>query len=242
MKRRKADHTGRGRRGFTIAELLMAILITSILAGIIYGSYMGGLKIIYASQQDMERTHMAGIILDRITSDLECAFLRADKEYLIFVGEGGGDGERASDSVTFISSSHERSARNAPESTLSEVSYFLDPDGGDELLILRREDPSLDEDPFSGGETRVIGEGVAGLKFEYYGEEGWASSWDSRENSSLPTAVRVSLVFRTEEAGGGEEGEEAVRHTTFVTETAVPAGGDWEEKDEEEEGTEQQKK
>ena len=237
MNKRKADHIAPGRRGFTIAEVLVAILITGILAGVIYGSYMGGLKIIYASQKDMDRTHMANVILDRISSDLACAFLRADKEYLVFVGGGGGDGDYPSDSVTFISSYHERTARDARESTLSEVSYFLDPSGGDDLYILRREDTSLDDDPFSGGETRIIGEGVAGLKFEYYGEEGWTSTWDSRENSSLPTAVRVSLVFRTEEAGGGEEGEEAVRYTTFVMETAVPAGGNWEEKEEEEEGT-----
>jgi type II secretion system protein J len=235
VKKRTSDKIDLGRRGFTIAEVLVAILITSILAGVIYGSYMGGLKIIYASQKDMERTHMANIVLNRIASDLACAFLRADKEYLVFVGQGGGDGEYSSDGLTFISSNHERSSKDARESTLSEVSYFLDPEGGDELYILRREDPSLDEDPFSGGETRIIGEGVAELKFEYNGEGGWTSSWDSRENSSLPIAVRVSLVFRTEEAGGGEEGEEAVRYTTFTTETAVPAGGDWEEKEEEEE-------
>lgn len=237
VKRTRVDRSARGPGGFTIAELLMAILITSILAGIIYGSYMGGLRIIYASQKDMERTHLAGIILDRIASDLACAFLRPGKEYLVFVGEAGGD---SPDTVTFATSNHDRAARDARESTLSEVSYFLDPAGGDELYILRREDPSLDDDPFSGGGTRIIGEGVAGLKFEYNGEQGWSSSWDSRENSSLPTAVRISLVFRTEEAGGGEEGEEAVRYTTFVTETAVPAGGNWVEEEEEEE-TEQKK-
>jgi prepilin-type N-terminal cleavage/methylation domain-containing protein len=235
VKRRSIDYTCRGRRGFTIAEVLMGILITSILAGIIYASYMGGLKIIYASQKDMERTHMAGVILDRITSDLACAFLRADKEYLVFVGGGGGDGEYSSDSLTFVTSNHKRPSRNARESTLSEVSYFLDPEGGGELFILRREDPTFDEDPFSGGDTRIIGEGVASLKFEYNGEGGWTSAWDSRESASLPVAVRVSLVFRTEEAGGGEEGEEAVRYTTFVTEIAVPAGGNWEEEEEEEE-------
>ena len=220
----------------------MAILITSILAGVIYGSYMGGLRIIYDSQQDMERTHMASLVLDRIASDLACAFLRADKEYLVFVGTGGTGGEYPSDSVTFISSHYERSGRDTRESTLCEVSYFLDPGNRDELFILRRENPRLDEDPFSSGETRVIGEGVAGLKLEYNGEEGWTSSWDSRENSSLPTAIRISLVFRTEEAGGGEEGEEAVKYTTFVTETAIPAGGNWEEKEEDETGGEKQKK
>ncbi|MCX6338406.1 MAG: prepilin-type N-terminal cleavage/methylation domain-containing protein [Candidatus Aureabacteria bacterium] len=234
MSRRRDNRTAPGRRGFTIAEVLVAILITSIIAGVIYGSYMGGLRIIYDSQQDMERTHMASLILDRITSDLACAFLRADKEYLVFVGEEGAEGEYPSDSVTCISSYHERPRRDARESTLSEVSYSLDPGDRDELFILRREDPTLDDDPFSGGETRVIGEGVAGLKFEYSGEEGWASSWDSRESSSLPTAVRVKLIFRTEEEAGGGEGEEAVRYTTFVTETAIPAGGNWEEKEEEE--------
>jgi prepilin-type N-terminal cleavage/methylation domain-containing protein len=242
VSRRRDNHAAPGRRGFTIAEVLVAILITSIVAGVIYGSYLGGLRIIYDSQQDMERTHMASLILDRIASDLACAFLRADKEYLFFVGTGGGEGEYPSDSVTFISSHHERQERDARESTLSIVSYFLAPGDKDELFILRREDPRLDDDPFSGGETRVIGEGVAGLKFEYNGEEGRTSSWDSRESASLPTAVRVKLVFRTDEDAGGKEGEEAVRYTTFVTETAIPAGGNWEEKEEEDTGGEQQKK
>jgi hypothetical protein len=36
----------------------------------------------------------------------------------------------------------------------------------------------------------------------------------------------------TEEDGGGEEGEKAVRYTSFRTEVAIPLGGSWEEKEE----------
>jgi type II secretion system protein J len=219
-------------RGFTIAELLVAILITSIIAAIVYGSYMGGLRIIYDAREDMERTALGRHVLERIAADLSCAFLRADKAYLVFIGEDS-EGDQPSDALTFIASDHVRTKRDAPESTLSEVSYFLDPVGGEDLYILHREDPTLDEDPFTGGDTRIIGEGVAGLDFEYYDGESWQSSWDSREENSLPRAVRVTLVFRTEEEGGGEEGEEAVRYTTFRTEVAVPLGGSWEEEEEE---------
>lgn len=221
--------------GFTIAEVLVAILVTAIVAGVIYGSYMGGIKIIYSAEKDMERTSMARLVLDRITTDLSCAFLRPGKEYLVFVGTEAAGSEHPSDTLTFIASNRERSGRDAPESILCEVSYALDPGGQGELFILRREDPTLDEDPFSGGETRAIGEGIAGLKFDYAGEGGWESSWDSRESSSLPKAVRVTIECLTEEEAGGAEGEEAVRYTTFQAVAAVPLGGSWEEEDEEEE-------
>jgi len=228
-----------GEPGFTIAEILVAILITSIIAGIIYGSYIGGLRIIYGSQKEMERTAIARLLLDSLSADLSCAFLRPDREYLVFVGEDGSSGDRPSDKLTFISSDHARSERDAPESELCEINYFLDPEGGESLYLLRREDPALDEDPFSGGEIRIVGEGIAGLDFEYLGEEGWVPSWDSRNDNSLPRAVRVSLVFQTEEAGGPEEGEEAVRYTVFKTEVALPLGGSWEEEEEETQDTTQ---
>lgn len=226
---------GRGRprvpfgpcRGFTIAEVLVAILITSIVAGVIHASYRGALRIIYASQEDMERTTMARLMLDRVSGDLSCAFLRGGKEYLVFVGADGGDTPGA-DSVTFITATHLRSERDARESILSEVTYSLDPEG----YLLRREDPSLDEDPFSGGDTRAIGEGVAGFDLEYLGDEGWVPSWDSREDDSLPRAARVTLTMATEEEGGGEEGEEAVRYSTFRTEVSISLGGSWEEEEE----------
>lgn len=213
-------------KGFTVAEVLVAILITGIVAGVIYGGYMGALRIVYSSQKDMERTTMARLLLDRVSGDLACAFLRAGKEYLVFIGVDGGD-ENGADSVNFITASHDRSERDVPESALSEVAYSLDPDG----RLMRREDTTLDEDAFSGGEARAIGEGVAGLDLEYLGDDGWVPSWDSRTDDALPRAARVTLTMSTGEEGGGEEGEEAVRATTFRTEVAMPLGGSWEEKE-----------
>lgn len=232
--RKGANLLSHACRGFTIAEILVAILITSIIASVIYGSYMGSLRIIYDSQKDMERMNMARLILDRISSDLSCAFLRDYREYLVFVGMDSGEGKTGADSVMFTASNNDRPERDSAESDLCEISYYLDPDEGGELFILRRKDPTLDEDPFSGGETRIIGEGVAGLDLEYFDGESWLPSWDSRDDNSLPRAARITLVFVTEEEGGEGEGEEAIRYTTFGTEVAIPLGGSWEEEEEEE--------
>lgn len=215
------------RGGFTVAEVLVAIFITGLVAGVLYASYLGAIRIVYSSQKDMERTTMARLMLDRVSDDFACAFLRAGKEYLVFVGaDGGGEGD-GGDEATFITASHERPARDARESELSEVSYSLDPEG----YLMRREDTTLDEDAFSGGVTRAIGEGLAGLDFEYLGDDGWVPAWDSRTDDQLPRAVRVTFTMETEEEGGGDEGERAMRRTTFRTEAVMPAGGDWEEKE-----------
>ena len=214
------DQAGRG--GFTIAEVLVAILITGLVSGIIFASYMGAIRIVYSSQKEMERTALARLMLDRVSDDLACAFLRAGREWLVFVGEEGRDGGPGADSVTFITASRARPGREVRESELSEVSYRLDPDG----RLMRREDTTLDEDPFSGGSERAIGEGLAGIEFEYLGDDGWVPSWDSRTHDQLPRAARVTLVMETEEGGEGE----AARRAVFRTEAVVPAGGDWEEK------------
>lgn len=239
MKRFPANTSSHGRGGFTIAELLVAVLITSIIAGIIYASYMGSLKVIQSARSDSEQVNMARFILERITADLRCSFLRGYREWLVFVGLDDGDAGSGDDAVSFIASSHDRPERDAAESKLCEVSYFLDTGGGDSLYLVRREDTTLDDDPFSGGDTRIIGEGVAGLDFEYFDGESWGCCWDSREENELPRAVRVSLTFLSEEKGGaeGEEGETA-RYTTYSTEVAIPLGGSWEEEDEEEEAAE----
>ena len=63
------DQAGRG--GFTIAEVLVAILITGLVSGIIFASYMGAIRIVYSSQKEMERTALARLIAMRTKSVFE---------------------------------------------------------------------------------------------------------------------------------------------------------------------------
>lgn len=222
------------RGGFTIIEVLVAIVITSVVAGVLYGSYLGSLRIIHGSHKGIEQLNMARHILGRISADLGSAFLRGYREYLVFVGVDGGDEEFGADTVTCIVAGHARSERDAAESELCEVSYFLEQGPEDEIYVVRREDPTLDQDPFSGGEMQVVGEGVRSLDFEYYDGESWMGSWDSREGNVLPLATRITVTLRSEEKGE-ETGEEEVKYAEFSTVVTMPAGGSWEEEDEDEE-------
>src|SRR5262245_56575085 len=105
--------------GFSLLEVLVAVLILSFITSVIWISFSRSVDIQNDTRQIDERTHEARAALERITRDISMAFLSthrsADKRTrTVFHGRNSGNADR----LDFVSFSHLRmmaSSREADE-------------------------------------------------------------------------------------------------------------------------------
>lgn len=197
-------HT-RARRGFTLVEVLMALVLLLTVATALMRSMQYSFDTKARVTKVNDRYHEGRQVMLRITRELRMAFLRAELEEMFqeedppvlvrFLGE--------QDELYFASTAHLRMHANAKESDQSEVHYFLKASDRDSKFpgktLYRRESARLDDKPDRGGVTWPVVDGVKDLKFEYWddtkevGDDAWQRDWDSNDNQLLPRRVRITL-------------------------------------------------
>ena len=197
--------------GFTLVEILIAVAIVSLILTIIYGSYASSIDTMNYTREKMEAFSIIRLTLSRMNEELTSSFFSEDNKDVMFSGEEG--------SLSFISSSQERIFKDSKEYELSEIGYFTEAaEEGESLCLWRREDRTPDDDVLEGGEKEKLMEGLKGIEFKYYDGEEWRDAWDSKEESCLPQAVKVTLQFPDREFStltylplGKSEGKEGIR-------------------------------
>ena len=129
---------------------------------------------------------------------------RDDYQVTAFVGRSG--------EVHFTSMAHYHTRANERTSEQAEISYFVrnsrerTRDGRFTRELVRREDPTLDDDVESGGVIYTLIDDIKEVEFEYWkpGKEGdeadggrWVNSWDSRNaefRGTLPRRVKITVT------------------------------------------------
>jgi prepilin-type N-terminal cleavage/methylation domain-containing protein len=111
-------------RGFTLIEILIAILILGIVLSTVYASYTSTFRIIGEAQNDAEIYSMARNTLDRMARDLQSAALW--KGAFTFASKSYNLGEQKFMRITFRSSAHiSFSEKEAPDG-ISVVEYGIE--------------------------------------------------------------------------------------------------------------------
>lgn len=164
-----------------------------------------------------EMQHSITLALDKMSDDLNMAFIVNSKELLGPDFDGDYAFQGGEDRVDFVSFSHQRYIENAKESDTAEISYFLAPmpDEPGMRMLVRRESTAIDKNLQEGGETVPLLEGVENIKFEYYDDKSkeFKRAWDTRSvdyGSKLPVAVKITLELKLPDA------EERSTFTTWV--------------------------
>lgn len=185
------------KSGFTLVELMLAVLILAIMMSIVYGVVVGTVTAARRVEEVTASSEVGPAILTRIRADLESAFLPKEGEF--FLGSkraGGGEGR---DRLDFISSELAYGSENDLEEPrfhcINEVGYQVldskkDPDAG---ILYRREDFFIDADPLKGGHLTEMYDRVRSLSFRYYDGEEWKPEWSSKLKKALPKAVEIEL-------------------------------------------------
>ncbi|MBI5182567.1 MAG: prepilin-type N-terminal cleavage/methylation domain-containing protein [Nitrospirae bacterium] len=192
-------------KGFTIIELLIAIAILLIIMTVVYKGFTASTDGVRRAEAVDNVNSTARIIFLRMMDDISTAYL-PDKN-AIFVGEAKRNEKFPRDTINLTSLSNQIIVKDAKESELHEIGYFVKEDavhkasGKDKAVSLyRREKKTIGkEPPLEGGNSYELTEEIAGIRFAYYDGSKWKDNWDSRTNKSLPKAVEVELILLDED-------------------------------------------
>lgn len=221
--------TSLSRRGFTLVEVLLTLLIMS-------GILLSLTQILHAARRTRDTIHnlqeseLAGpAILDRIERDLRGILTydrtRAAHFRLTNRVVHGYDG----DSIDFVTTTDSLQLHLEGDTfrraDFNEVGYRvrLNPENDDFLEMYRREDVGIDEEPFFGGEFSFLHDRVKSFDVLAYAEDGpdaepleeWGQ--DNDENVGLPARIEISLTI--ELAGRIAREQLAMFQTTRRTRT-----------------------
>lgn len=185
------------RRGFTLVELMLAILILSIMMSIVYGVVVSTVTAAKRVEEITAASEVGPAILTRIRADLEAAFLPKEGEYFVGLKKPGAGNDR--DRVDLVSSDvaygSENDVEEAKFHSINEVGYqVLESTKIQGVGILyRREDYFIDADPLKGGRLTELYDRVRSFSLRYYDGKEWRPDWSSKAQKGLPKAVEIEL-------------------------------------------------
>ena len=186
-------------KGFTLIEILIAVLILGIVLSTVYASYTGTFRIIKETETDSERYGMARTALERMSLDLEAsapwkgAFTFRAKPYDL--------GKREFTSLTFRSAAHVAFGEKDAQAGIAVIGYDIEEGTEKEGYVLLRSD-SLIRDPskeesLSGGYP--VCDRIETLAYLFYDAEGkeyetWdAEAGDEVQKKKAPAMVEIRL-------------------------------------------------
>lgn len=215
--------------GFTLFEILLAMFIFAITAGVLFGAYRATLKNVESTKESLTGYGTARTALLRMMDDLgsvrvsqppiyqkpDTAF--SDPDPLRFVCEP--DMETEIPRLRFASRAHVDLTGKGRTGT-AEIVYYAEKDQHGPGYLLRRRD-SLDFELFTPQPRAdpVLCDRVKELSYSFLDEEGEGhEAWDSESpmnNNATPIAVNVELVLYA-----GEDEEKATE--VFTTMVKLP--------------------
>jgi general secretion pathway protein J len=194
------------RRGFTLIEILIAVLILGIVLSTVYASYTGTYRIINQTRDDAEIYGMARNVFDRMIRDLQSAapwkgaFTFKSKPYYL--------GNREFMGLIFRSAAHVAFNDREVPGGITVIEYGIEEETEKEGYALMRSDslyrdPGKNEPPPGG---YLLCDRLEALTYLFYDETGKAyESWDSgaeveAQKKKAPAAVliRLSLVNKAD--------------------------------------------
>ena len=189
------------RKGVTLIELSVVILILSVMFTAIFATYYTSItitkKIRPADGEDKIRVLST---LEIIRQTIVNTFYLEGEKRLIFLGQGSMTSSDRSDRIDFAAAHPEAFITMTPE--VREVSFYLKPDlsgNSDEFLLIKREDEMVDDDPLQGGIEHVLLKHVTGFRLDYSEDATrWLDQWDTRKKNKLPRLVKISISVNSE--------------------------------------------
>jgi general secretion pathway protein J len=181
--------------GFTLLEVLIAVVLLGVLSAALYGSYFGVLKARDRASSGMESRRELGATLDRIRREVSSAqFNRTDTQHpLKFVVEDRDNfGIPAS---TLELTTLAPPGQNRSESGVVVVTYRMSEKDNKSILTLQERDLFSEETTIPAFPQM---EQISSFLVECSSDGSkWVKTWDST-NQGLPRFVRVTVQVEEE--------------------------------------------
>lgn len=201
MKTLRADKSSfSNSAGFTLVELIVAMSITIVLAGIMISVVAGILSAWNRSRGQLVASNQAKVVLDQLVTDLEGAFFKSD------------------DGVWFATSILESNNSAASESNANLASDRNWVISGSQSVSIK---PRTDADPrgfvLDAPSIADCRFGMAGVWLRFFTTK--QDSYDTWRDASAPTAVSYQLVRRNVTSSSSSE----IRYMLYRSEVRVVA-------------------
>ncbi len=204
----------RERRGFTLIEVMVALLILAVVVTFVYQVLQNSVRGQDMVREGLRTPKIQNAILGQIFKDFRYLYWDGFTGDTGFIGETGMVGGKDADHVDFVTSRPSRMAQLEEESVhdpvpspLTEVGYALriNDDNSDYLELYRREDWFVDDNPVRGGKYTLIYDKITKFDLLYFPipEENvdgkGVKDWDTRVKKKLPYAIVLEISFTAEE-------------------------------------------
>lgn len=220
MQRSKSSFL-RDQTGFTLIEVLLALLIFGIISATIFATFAAVAKGVERGRGSADFYHVGRAAMQRMVQEIGAAF-QLQAQVGDEVGESGsvpsyiqeplkGEEELAEDGtprdrVTFLTIPYKRFLEEKPRNELCHVCYYVADNTQGVPALFRYEDCTLEdeEDARCSGEydPLELTDAVFGLDLTYYDAEEEYSTWPPDDTSDLlPCRVRIKLMLQRESQG-----------------------------------------
>ena len=186
-----AAHGDGASKGFTLIEVVLALTIFALLAGIVYGALSLSQRAVAKAQTSADRNQK-----QRATVDLLGSFIRSAYPYRPTPQDQTIFFDGADDSLTFVSAySQALGGRGMAKIQIRSE----ETDDGHTSLSLEETTPvrlNVEEGSAGQSQSLVLRERVKDFRLAYLDpqaeEENWEESWNGQERRVLPRAVRLT--------------------------------------------------
>jgi prepilin-type N-terminal cleavage/methylation domain-containing protein len=221
VKRRGPLGPPQGEAGFTLVELLLALFLFALIAGVVFAAFAAVARGVEKGRQSIELYRVGRVALLHMAQEVGAAMppptgsttgLRGKKH-----ADGSGTGHNR---IDFLTVPYRRYSDRVPSYELCHVAYYVAENAQGKMALFRDEDCSGDEDERREHATRLeLTDLAVGLDITYFDaekeHEEWPPNTDDQSLLLLPCYVRLALTLRDT-----QQYERA-----FITTVALPMRG-----------------
>lgn len=181
------------KKGFTLIEVILAVLIGAFVAVIALGALKG---VSAGSSRLITHIESAGeisYVCDKVKQDLNNLFMAKKAENRKFECELVDLGGMGSSRLVFYTVSSGKARAAEPEGDIYEVEYRLIENEQGETLLVRRLWPNPDKESQPGGMMTVIARNIKAFNVRCHDGTAWVEQWPE-ENSKLPALIEISVI------------------------------------------------
>lgn len=180
--------------GFTLMEVLIAVVLLGILSAALYGSYFGVTQARDRASAGMESRRELGATLDLIRREVSSALFNRSDKRLRFVVEDR-DNFGASSSTLELTTLAPPGGQSRRESGIVAVTYRI-AEKEKKRTLTRQERDLFSEENNVPAYPQM--EQISAFLVECYDGSRWVKSWDTATNGALPKSVRVTVQVEEE--------------------------------------------
>jgi len=204
--------------GFTLVELLLALFLFALIAGVIFAAFAAVASGVEKGRQHIEIYRVGRVALLRMAQEVGAAMPPPTGSGMGFQGKKNADGAAGHDRIDFLTVPYRRYSDKVPSYELCHVAYYVADNLQGKTALFREEDCSGKEDERREHASQLeLTDLAVGLEITYYDAEKDYEEWPPNrdDQSLLPCRVRLALTLR----------DAPQYERAFITTVALPMRG-----------------